>query len=132
MAPGQVRFGSLAPLLAVRTPGERRSLAVHYEVLPQRMATRIATRERQTSTLVSELKATKGFGAAARDVQDRGSAYRQEDAIAAGQAMVRYALVVSVTVPDHWNIEDHAEALETAAAGQYHLCLLYTSDAADE
>ena len=119
-----VRFGSLAPLLAVRSPGERRSLAVHYEVLPQRLAQRIATRERQTTTLVSEIKASKGFGAAARDTQDRSSSYRQEDAVAAGEAMVRYALVVSVTVPDHWNVEDHAEALETSAAGQYTLLRL--------
>jgi hypothetical protein len=119
-----VRFGSLAPLLAVRTPGERRSLAVHYEVLPQRMAQRIATRERQTTTLVSEIRSSKGFGSAAKDNQDRGSSYRQEDAVAAGEAMVRYALVVSVTVPDDWNIEDHAEALETSAAGQYQLLRL--------
>jgi hypothetical protein len=119
-----VRFGSLAPLLAVRSPGERRSLAVHYEVLPQRMAQRIATRERQTTTLVSEIRSSKGFGSAAKDNQDRGSSYRQEDAVAAGEAMVRYALVVSVTVPDDWNIEDHAEALETSAAGQYQLLRL--------
>lgn len=119
-----VRFGSLAPLLAVRSPGERRSLAVHYEVLGARMAHRIATRERQTTTLVSEIKTSKGFGAAAKDTQDRGSSYRQEDAVAAGEAMVRYAVVVSVTVPDDWNVEDHAEALETSAAGQYTLVRL--------
>jgi len=119
-----VRFGSLAPLLAVRSPGERRSLAIHYEVLPQKMAQRIATRERQATTLVAEVKASKGFGAAAKDTQDRGSSYRQEDAVAAGEAMVRYAVVVSVTVPADWNVEDHAEALETAAAGQYTLLRL--------
>lgn len=119
-----VRFGSLAPLLAVRTPGERRTLAIHYEVLPQRMAQRIATRERQTTTLVGELRASKGFGEDAKSRQDRGSSYRQEDVIAAGEAMVRYAVVVSVTVPADWNVEDHAEALETSAAGQYQLVRL--------
>jgi hypothetical protein len=88
------------------------------------MAQRIATRERQTTTLVGDIKQRQGFGEAAKDAQDRGSSYRQEDAIAAGEAMVRYALVVSVTVPDHWNVEDHAEALETSAAGQYQLLRL--------
>lgn len=119
-----VRFGSLAPLLAVRTPGERRSLAIHYEVLPQRLAQRLATRERQTSMLVTEVRASKGFGAAAKDTQDQGSSHRQEHSVAAGEAMVRYAIVASVTVPSDWAIEDHAEALETSVAGNYHLIRL--------
>ena len=90
-------------------------------MLPSRTAARLATRDRQTTTLVSELRATRGFGSAARDAQDRGSSHRQEDAIAAGEGLVRYALVVAVTVPTDADVEDHAEALETAAAGQYHL-----------
>lgn len=116
-----VAFGSLAPLLVVRNPGERRSLAIHYEVLPSRLASRIATRERQATTLVRDWKETKGFGAAAKDHQDRGSSYRQEDSIAAGEAMVRYAIVVSITVPANDNVEDAAEAMETSAAGSYVL-----------
>lgn len=119
-----VKFGSLAPLLAVRAPGERRSLAIHYEVLPQRMAQKLATRERQTSTLVTEVRAAKGFGTAAKDAQDQGSSYRQEHSVAAGEAMVRYAVVASVTVPSDWNVEDHAEALETSVAGAYHVVRL--------
>ena len=119
-----VEFGSLAPLMAVRTSGERRSLAVHYEVLDARMAARIAKHERQATTVKGSVKAQQGFGEAAKDVQDRGSSYRQEHAIAAGEAMVRYALVVSVTVPETWNVEDHAEALEASAGGQYRLVRL--------
>jgi len=119
-----VTVGSLAPLLTTTTAGERRSLAIHYEVLGSAAAARIARHERQAATLVSELKTSKGFGSAAKDRQDRGSTYRVEDAVAAGEGMVRYAIVVAVTVPCDWNIEDHAETLETAAAGQYRLLRL--------
>ena len=110
--------------MAVRTSGERRSLAVHYEVLDARTAARIAKHERQGTTVKGSVKAQQGFGEAAKDNQDRASSHRQEHAIAAGEAMVRYALVVSVTVPEDWNVEDHAEALEASAAGQYRLVRL--------
>ena len=44
--------------------------------------------------------------------------------VAAGEAMVRYAVVASVTVPSDWNVEDHAEALETSVAGAYSVVRL--------
>ena len=124
VSPRTVEFGALAPLLVVHTPGERRSLAVHYEVLPARMAKRFARHERQITTLRGDVKARTGSGASADDAQDHAATHRQEHAVAAGEAVVRYALVVSVTVPDDWNIEDHAEALETAAPGDYQLLRL--------
>lgn len=115
------RFGSLAPLLTVKTPGERRCLAIHYEVVGARQAARIATRERQRGGLVAAVKADKGFTRRAADQRESASAAAQENAVAAGHGLVRYAAASAVTVPAEWNVEAHAEALESAAAGRFPL-----------
>ncbi len=116
-----IRFGSIGPLLAIRRAGVRRCVAIHFEVVPQRVATRMATRGRQSAALLGDVKADRGITRSAADARAGTAAYRTEDAIAAGEGLVRVAVTVSVTVPSHWNVEDHAQALEAAAPGQYHL-----------
>jgi len=105
-------FGALAPLLAVRTAGERRAVAVHYEVIGIKAAKRIAQRERQHTTGLRSLKSSKGFGTKSEDSRAEASARKQEDAVAAGHALLRISVVVSTTVPAHWKVSEHADALE--------------------
>jgi hypothetical protein len=105
-------FGALAPLLAVRTAGERRAVAVHYEVIGTKAAKRIAQRERQHTTGLRSLKSSKGFGTKSEDSRAEASARKQEDAVAAGHALLRTSVVVSTTVPAHWKVSEHADALE--------------------
>lgn len=117
-------FGSLGPLLAVRTAGERRTLAIHYEVLDSRRAARSVRGNRFRSNVMTDWKRTKGFTTTASDERTAASARTQERAVAAGHAIVRYTVSSSVTVPRHWNIEDHAARLENDAAGRFRLLRL--------
>ncbi|MFR9802599.1 SCO6880 family protein [Pseudonocardia sp. RS010] len=117
-------FGSLGPLLAVRTAGERRTLAIHYEVLSQRAAQRAVQRGRFRNNVMTDYKAAKGFTTTAVDARRAGGARAQESAVAAGHAMVRYTVAASVTVPAGWNLEDHAAKLENDASGRFRLLRL--------
>ncbi|MHA6797528.1 SCO6880 family protein (plasmid) [Pseudonocardia bannensis] len=121
--PGTV-FGSLGPLLAVRTAGERRTLAIHYEVMSQHAASRAVQANRFRAGVVTDWKASKGFSTSATDHRRAGGATAQEHAVAAGHAMVRFAVTSSVTVPAHWNLEDHAAKLENDASGRFRLLRL--------
>lgn len=117
-------FGSLAPLLAVRTAGERRTLAIHYEVLDARQSERSVRGNRFRSNVVTDWKQTKGFNTTAADERVAAGARAQERAVAAGHSIVRYTVASSVTVPQHWNVEDHAARLENDAAGRFRLLRL--------
>jgi hypothetical protein len=117
-------FGSLGPLLAVRTAGERRTLAIHYEVLDARRAGRAVRGNRFRSNVMTDWKHTKGFNTTASDERQSVGAKAQERAVAAGHSIVRYAVASSVTVPQHWNIEDHAARLENDGAGRFRLLRL--------
>jgi hypothetical protein len=111
-------FGALAPLLAIPPggEGERRCVAVHFELVPARRAARIAKRERQHATVVRDVKGQQGYGNRAGDAQEASSATRQEAAVAAGRGMVRYAVAAAVTVPAEASVENAAARLETSAA----------------
>ena len=117
-------FGSLGPLLAVRAAGERRTLAIHYEVLDSRRAARSVRGNRFRSNVMTDWKRTKGFNTTAQDERTATGARTQERAVAAGHAIVRYTVASSVTVPRHWNVEDHAARLENDAAGRFRLLRL--------
>jgi hypothetical protein len=121
--PGTV-FGSLAPLLAVRTAGERRTLAIHYEVLDAGRATRSVRGHRFRSNVMTDWKHTKGFTTTAVDERAATGAQAQERAVAAGHSIVRFTVASAVTVPHHWNVEDHAARLENDAAGRFRLLRL--------
>lgn len=117
-------FGSLGPLLAVKTAGERRCLAIHYEVMDARRASRAVQGHRFRSTVMTDWKSAKGFVTTAADERDATGAKAQERAVAAGHSIVRYAVAAAVTVPRHWNVEDHAARLEHDAAGRFRLLRL--------
>lgn len=117
-------FGSFGPLLAVRTAGERRTLVIHYEVLDARRGGRSVQSNRFRSNVMADWKRTKGFNTTASDERIAVGAKAQERAVAAGHSIVRYAVASSVTVPQHWNIEDHAARLENDAAGRFRLLRL--------
>lgn len=117
-------FGSLAPLLAVKTAGERRSVALHYEVLGAARSSRAVQSQRFRTTVINDYKAKKGFSASATDERAGTGARAQERAVAAGHAMVRFAATAAVTVPSHWSVEDHAARLEHDAAGRFRMLRL--------
>lgn len=117
-------FGSLSPMLAVRTPGERRSLAIHYEVLDSRAASREVQSSRFTSNVLRDVKRGKGFAPSASEERQASAALEAEQAVAAGHAVVRYAAAAAVTVPSHWPVADHAARLENDAAGKFRLLRL--------
>ncbi|MEY8042346.1 SCO6880 family protein [Saccharopolyspora cebuensis] len=117
-------FGSLSPLLAVKTAGERRCLALHYEVMDARRASRAVQNYRFRAGVLRDYKATKGFSASASDEREAGGALAQERAVAAGHSIVRYAAAAAVTVPASWNVEDHAARLENDASGRFRLLRL--------
>lgn len=121
--PGTV-FGSLGPLLGVRTAGERRTVAIHYEVLGARAASRAVQANRFRSNVVTDWKWQKGFAANAAEERQAGGALAQERAVAAGHALVRFTVVSSITVPADWNLEDHAARLENDASGRFRLLRL--------
>lgn len=114
-------FGSLGSLLAVRTPGERRSLAVHYEIMPAHRARNAVRGTRFRTRVVRDWKSSKGFTSNADEQQEAHRASAQENAIAAGHGMVRFAVAAAVTVPATWPVEDHAARLEGAVAGRFRL-----------
>lgn len=117
-------FGSLHPLLAAHTAGERRTVAIHYEVLDPRHADRAVRAHRFRATVLRDWRRSKGFTVPAGEQRDTAGAHTDEHAVAAGHAMVRYAAVTAVTVPRHWPIEDHAARLEHDAAGRFRLLRL--------
>lgn len=121
--PGTV-FGSLGPLLGVRTAGERRTVAIHYEVMGARAAARAVQANRFRSNVVADWKRQKGFSANAAEERTATGALAQERAVAAGHAMVRFTVAASVTVPAQWNLEDHAAKLENDASGRFQLLRL--------
>lgn len=117
-------FGSLAPLLAVSGGGERRTLAIHYEVLDGRRAARMVRGNRFHANVIRDAKASRGFAATASEQRDATGARAQEQAVAAGHALVRYAAVASVTVPAGVDVEDRASRVEADAAGRFRLLRL--------
>ena len=59
-------FGAWGPLLAIRAAGERRTVAIHYEVLSPRASARAVQRPRFRAGTVRDVKASsRGFAATA-------------------------------------------------------------------
>ncbi|KAA9163963.1 hypothetical protein FPZ12_007995 [Amycolatopsis acidicola] len=114
-------FGSLGGLLAVRTVGERRSVAIHYETLSHRRARSAVRGNRFRTGVVRDWKSSKGFNHSAADSREASGARAQERAVAAGHGIVRFAVATAVTVPASWNVEDSAARMENDIAGRFQL-----------
>ena len=117
-------FGSLGPLLAVRTAGERRTLQIHYEILSAAAGARVVKSDRFRNNVLVDAKAQRGFNTTAVDSRRQRGARDQEAAVAAGHAVVRFTVASAITVPADWNVEDHAARLENDASGRFHLLRL--------
>ncbi|OLM28976.1 putative integral membrane protein [Pseudonocardia sp. Ae717_Ps2] len=117
-------FGALGPLLAVRTAGERRTLAVHYEILSAAAGARVVKSDRFRNNVLVDAKAARGFTTTAIDTRRQRGARDQEAAVAAGHAVIRYTVAAAITVPAGWNVEDHAARLENDASGRFRLLRL--------
>ena len=117
-------FGALGPLLAVRTAGERRTRGDPLRGLSARASARAVQRQRFRTGIVREVKSSRGFATTAADQRSSVGARDQEYAVAAGAALVRFAVAASVTVPSSWPVEDHAARLENDAAGRARLLRL--------
>jgi hypothetical protein len=117
-------FGSLGPLLAARSTGERRTVAIHYEALSARAAARAVRAGRFRSTATRDWRAARGVGDTASDRRRSDGARDQEAAVDAGQSMVRFTVAASVTVPADRDVEDHAARLENDASGRFRLLRL--------
>ncbi|MEW2507641.1 SCO6880 family protein [Amycolatopsis sp. NPDC047767] len=121
MPEGGTVFGSLGGLLAVRTAGERRSLAVHYEALSPRRARSAVRAGRFRAGVMRDWKRSKGFSTSASDARVSSGARAQEQSVAAGHGLVRFAVAAAVSVPDEWAVEDHAARMENDIAGRFQL-----------
>lgn len=114
--------GSLAPLLTPSGPGERRTVAIHYEPKPPASAQRQVEREVNEAEMATETRARMGLRVRIRDRRNAQQIEHQEKVVSAGHTLVRHALVASVTVPVTMDISDHAAAMSASArAVQFEL-----------
>jgi hypothetical protein len=109
------RVGSLARMLAVSRSGERRTLTLHYEPIPVARAGRQVERDLWASEISQDMRTKRGFRVGRKERRRARETSGHEQQLAAGHTMVRVAGVAAVTVPSHWNVEDHAAALEAAS-----------------
>ena len=109
------RVGSLARMLAVSRSGERRTLTLHYEPIPVGRAGRQVEHDLWASEISQDLRTKRGFRVGRKERRRAQETAAHEQQLAAGHTMVRVAGVAAVTVPSHWNVEDHAASLEAAS-----------------
>lgn len=117
----QVGPYALKRVLDPRSAGERRSLAVHYEVLDEATGRRQTKNRRFTSTQKMDFKATKHIEIDPEDSQAMRDARQERTAVSQGQRVVRHTAVGAVTAPSDWHIEDTAAAMESTLAGRMRL-----------
>lgn len=121
----RTHIGSLGPLLTPAIPGERRCLALHYEVFGTEEAERKASRNLDALEVKESVAAQKGFRRSPKTKRQAARARQQEERLVDGHALVRMAGAVSVTAPAAAEIEAHAALLESAALrGGFHLMRL--------
>ena len=117
-------FGALGPLLAVRVPGERRTLAIHYEVMSPQASARVVQRQRFRTGIVREVKSSRGFAdhRCRSTGRCRGARPGVRGRRRRGDGPLRRRRLGHV--PSSWPIEDHAARLENDAAGRARLLRL--------
>jgi NADH-quinone oxidoreductase subunit M len=82
------------------------------------------------------MRTKRGFRVGRKERRRARETSAHEQQLAAGHTMVRVAGVAAVTVPSHWNVEDHAAALEAASRacgyGLLRLCVTLLPQAAHD
>ncbi|GAA2865773.1 hypothetical protein Acy02nite_12860 [Actinoplanes cyaneus] len=108
------RVGAMAQLLAPSTPGERRTLALHYEPQNPQKASKEVERDIWTAEMAEDVRRKRGFRVSREQRRRSAEVASHESQLAAGHTMVRVAGAAAVTVPSTWPAEDHAATFEAA------------------
>ncbi|MFY1636175.1 SCO6880 family protein [Solwaraspora sp. WMMB335] len=107
--------GALAQLLAPSAPGERRTLALHYEPRDPAKASREVEQDIWRQEMAADVRHRRGMRIGRADQRRAGEVAAHEHQLAAGHTMVRMAGAASVTVPAEWPVDDHAARFEADA-----------------
>ncbi|GAA5188495.1 hypothetical protein GCM10023322_39330 [Rugosimonospora acidiphila] len=119
------QVGALAQMLAPSAPGERRTLALHYEPLDPHKAGRQVERDIWSAEMSADIRMRRGFRVGRAERRRQQETASHEGQLAAGHTMVRVAGAAAVTVPSSWPIDDHAARFEaTARASHFRLLRL--------
>ena len=110
-------MGALAPVLTPTTAGERRCATVFFEPISSAKADRMVGNESMSSELATEIRHRGGFKVRAAHRRDAARVEGQDVRLAQGNALVRVAVAVSVTVPGTWSITDYGRRLESSVTG---------------
>ncbi|MCZ2812033.1 hypothetical protein O2W15_11370 [Modestobacter sp. VKM Ac-2979] len=110
-------MGALAPVLTPTTAGERRCATVFFEPISSTRAGRMVGNESMSSELATEIRRRGGFRDRAAHRRDAARVEGQDVRLAQGNALVRVAVAVSVTVPGTWSITDYGRRLEASVTG---------------
>ena len=107
-------LGALAPVLTPADPGERRSMCVVFPLLAEQVADRQTANAEWAADMGNALRARAGVRSRARDRADTTRAYRLDDKLARGNALVRPYAVACVTVPNSMRINEYGRRLDAA------------------
>lgn len=110
-------MGALAPVVTPTEAGERRCITVFFEPVSQTKADRMVGNDSMSSELASEMRRRGGFKTRATHRRDAARVEGQDVRLAQGNALVRVAAAVSVTVPGTWSISDYGRRLESSVTG---------------
>ncbi|KQS54578.1 hypothetical protein ASG36_20640 [Geodermatophilus sp. Leaf369] len=110
-------MGALAPVLMPTAAGERRCATVFFEPISHTKADRMVSNESMSSELATEMRRRGGFRSRATHRRDAARVEGQDVRLAQGNALVRVALAVSVTVPGTWSITEYGRRLESSVTG---------------
>lgn len=108
------RVGAMAQLLAPSTPGERRTLALHYEPQDPVKSSRQVEHDLWTAEMSADVRHRRGFRVSRAQRRRAAEVATHEAQLVAGHSMVRVAGAAAVTVPSTWQYEDHAATFEAA------------------
>jgi len=111
-----VTAGVLRPLLRVgRRPGERRSLTIVYEPLSPSRAEKATSDAITRKDVAIETPRSKGFRPRRRLVREREEIKIREDALVSGHAMLRFRILLTVTVPHQTSVEASVQGAQSDA-----------------
>lgn len=113
------RVGAMAQMLAPSAPGERRTLALHYEPLDPTKASRQVERDIWASEMAADVRHRRGFRVSRAQRRRQAEVAGHENQLVAGHSMVRVAGAAAVTVPTSWPVDDHAATFEATARSCY-------------
>lgn len=109
------KVGSLSRILTPSAPGERRTLALHYEPFSPSKADKQMDHDIWGSEMAMEFKRTRGFRVSRRERRRSQETARRDAQMSMGHTLVRVAGAAAVTVPSGTPVEDAAARFEASA-----------------